>query len=84
MAGALQATIVATHVPRNALGAARSVLASMSIVASAAGPALYGLVLAASVPMTGLLWGTVAVLVGATWLGVSAERNSKHDGASVP
>lgn len=78
MSEALQATILAAHVSRHELGAARSLLASIAIVASAVGPAVYGLILAASIPLSGRLWGTACVLIGATWLGAAAERTESR------
>ncbi|HUF82751.1 MAG TPA: MFS transporter, partial [Burkholderiales bacterium] len=72
-AGTLQAALVAEHVPPNRLGAARGILASMMVLASAAGPAMYGWLLAAGVSIVAILWGTTVAMLGATVLGAAAR-----------
>ncbi|MBW6494589.1 MAG: MFS transporter, partial [Burkholderiaceae bacterium] len=66
MAGTLQAAIVAAHVAPDRLGTVRSVLAAMTILASAAGPVLYAWLAASGLAMPSLLWGAVAVMIIAT------------------
>ena len=70
----LQMTVVAERVPLARLGAARGLVAAATIVASAVGPSLYGLGLAAGARMSMILWTSVAALVGATALGAFATR----------
>jgi MFS family permease len=70
----LQTTVVAEHVPLERLGSARSTLAAVTIVASAAGPSLYGLGVAAGAAITTVLWCSVAVLLAATFAGLRASR----------
>ena len=68
----VQTTVVADRVPRERLGSARSALGAMGIVASAAGPTLYGVALAAGAGLYSVLWASVAFLLAATALGVLA------------
>jgi MFS family permease len=72
MGGVLQTTIVAERIPAAHLGTARSVLMAVTIVASAAGPSLYGAGLAAGAGMAAILWASAAMLAGATALGCMA------------
>ena len=74
LAATLQVAVIAEHVPASRLGRARSVLASGTIVAAAAGPALYGALLGAEVRVEHLLWGSVAAMLAATVLGFAAIR----------
>jgi len=74
MGSVLQATVVAERVPLARLGSARSVLAAVTIVASAVGPSLFGLGFAAGASMATILWASVFVLLAATMLGVVATR----------
>jgi MFS family permease len=74
MGTVLQSTVVAERVPRERLGRARSLLGAMGIVASAAGPTLYGGGLAAGASMSAILWASVAFFVLATALGLVATR----------
>lgn len=63
----LRTSFVAELVPPSRLGAARSLLGSMLVMAAAAGPLLYGGLLDAGVGVDALLWLTVA-LAGAAML----------------
>lgn len=74
MGTVVQSTVVAERVPRERLGQARSVLAAVGIVASAAGPSVYGFALAGGATITAVLWGSVAFLVAASALGLAATR----------
>jgi MFS family permease len=76
MGGVLQMTVVAERIALARLGAARSRVAAATIVASAVGPLLFGLALAAGASVPFILWVSVAVLIGATGLGVVATRAS--------
>jgi MFS family permease len=78
MGTVLQTTVVAERVSLERLGTARSVLAAVTIVASAVGPSLYGLGLASGARMPVILWASVAVLVGATAIGVMATRPERQ------
>jgi predicted MFS family arabinose efflux permease len=70
----LQTTVVAERVTLARLAAARSLLGAATIVASALGPTLYGLGLAAGAGMRTILWVSVAALLAATAAGVVALR----------
>jgi predicted MFS family arabinose efflux permease len=70
----VQNTVVAERVTLSRLGTARSILAAATIVASALGPPLFGLALAAGASMPTILWASVAVLIVATVLGLVATR----------
>jgi MFS family permease len=70
----LHMTVVAERVPLERLGAARTIVGAAGIFAAAAGPTLYGAALAAGASMGAILWGSVALLVCATALGVPAAR----------
>jgi MFS family permease len=72
MGAVLQTTVIAERVPVERLGAARSILTALSIVASAAGPSLYGVALASGARLTEILWASVATLLAATALGFFA------------
>jgi hypothetical protein len=74
LAGTLQVTVIAERVPAARLGRVRSVLASMTIVAAAAGPALYGALIAAGVAVNTLLWGSAVAMGVATLIGVTGFR----------
>ena len=78
MGGVLQTTLVAERIPAAHLGTARSVLMAVTIVASAAGPSLYGAGLAAGAGMAAILWASAAVLAGATALGWVAAKASRQ------
>jgi MFS family permease len=75
MGAVVQSTVVAERVPRERLGTARSILGAAGIVASAAGPSLYGYALAAGAGVAAILWASVAFFVAATALGVIAPRS---------
>lgn len=70
----LQTTVVAEQVPLERLAAARSLLGAVTIVASALGPTLYGVALAAGAEMRTILWCSVAALLAATAAGVFALK----------
>lgn len=74
MGTVVQSTVVAERVARERLGKARSVLAAVGIVASAAGPSVYGFALAGGATITAVLWGSVALLAAASALGLAATR----------
>lgn len=84
MGAVLQSTIVAERVPAARLGRARSILGAVGIVASAAGPSLYGAGLAAGASIPALLWASVGALVVATALGAVATRNDAKTGRDDP
>jgi MFS family permease len=66
----LQTTVVAERVSLERLAAARSLLGAVTIVASALGPTLYGVALAAGAGMRTILWCSVAALLAATAAGL--------------
>lgn len=74
MAATLQAAIVAEHVPAHRLGSVRSVLATLSILASAAGPVAYAALGTAGLTMAAVLWGSVATMLVATLMGIAAAH----------
>jgi MFS family permease len=76
LAGTLQVTVIAERVPAARLGRVRGVLASMTIVAAAAGPALYGALIAAGVAVNTLLWSSAIAMVVATVIGVIDLRQT--------
>lgn len=75
--GGLDATIrsaaVAEMVAPSELGAARSFLASLAVLSTAAGPAAAGLLLAAGYGVPALLWGAAALLVAASLAALAAN-----------
>jgi MFS family permease len=73
----LQATVLADHVAPERLGRARGILGAVTIVASAAGPSLYGLGIAAGASVAALLWCSVAALIGASLLGTLATQRRR-------
>jgi MFS family permease len=77
MGAILQTTVIAERVPAARLGTARSVLAAVTIVASAAGPTLYGLALAAGARASTVLWSSVAALLMASALGLIAAKREE-------
>jgi MFS family permease len=70
----LHTTVVAERVPLDRLGAARTIAGAVGILAAAMGPTLYGAALAVGASVTAILWGAVALLLGATALGLLAIR----------
>ena len=79
----LQATVVAEHVAPERLGSARGILGAVTIVASAAGPSLYGFGIAAGASVSTLLWCSVAALLGASLLGTVATRRALRGRVNV-
>jgi MFS family permease len=79
----LQTTVVAERVTPARLAATRSLLGAVTIVASALGPTLYGLGLAAGAGMRTILWFSVAALLAATAAGVAALRADAVQRASA-
>lgn len=74
MGGVLQMTVVAERIALARLGTARSRVAAATIVASAAGPLLFGVALAAGASVALILWVSVALLLAATALGFVATK----------
>lgn len=74
MGGVLQMTVVAERIPLAQLGTARSRVAAATIVASAVGPLIFGLALAAGATIPFILWASVAVMVAATVVGFVATN----------
>lgn len=70
----LHMTVVAERVPLDRLGAARTIVGAVGILAAALGPTLYGAGLAMGAGMTAILWGSVALLLGATALALASRR----------
>jgi hypothetical protein len=56
------------------LGAARTIVGAGGIFAAAAGPTLYGAAFAAGGSMVAILWGSIALLLCATALGIRAAN----------
>jgi MFS family permease len=79
----LQATVVAEHVAPERLGSARGILGAVTIVASAAGPSLYGFGITAGASVSTLLWCSVAALLGASLLGTVATRRALRSRVNV-
>jgi MFS family permease len=78
LAGTLQVTVIAERVPAARLGRVRSVLASMTIVAAAAGPALYGALIAAGLSVNTVLWSSVVAMLGATAMGIRSLKDTRR------
>jgi MFS family permease len=76
MAGTLQVAILSESFPPHRLGSVRSLFASVTILASALGPAIYGGLLAAGMAISRVLLGTLIAMVAATALAILAERNA--------
>lgn len=72
----LHMTVIAERIAPSKLARARSIVAAAGIVASAAGPSLYGLGLVLGARIPTILWGSVTVLLVATALGLLAQRAS--------
>jgi MFS family permease len=70
----LHMTIVAERVPLERLGAARTIVGAVGILAAALGPTLYGAALALGADTPAILWGAVLLLAGATALGLFAAN----------
>jgi MFS family permease len=79
----LRTSFVAELVPVSRLGAARSLVGSILVMAAAAGPALYGGLLETGVGVDGLLWLTVAATGAAMLpplaLAMTTMRSAKRD-----
>ncbi|MGZ8229686.1 MAG: MFS transporter [Burkholderiales bacterium] len=73
LANVLQMTVVAERVAPERLGTARSMVAAAGIIASAAGPSLFGAGLAIGASVTSILWFSVTLLLAATVLGFFAH-----------
>jgi MFS family permease len=74
LAATLQVAVIAEHVAPQRLGSLRGLAASLTILASATGPALYGTLLARGFSVSELLWGSAAAMLAATGLGAHAAR----------
>jgi MFS family permease len=70
----LHMTVVAERVPLERLGAARTLVGGVGILAAATGPTLFGAALSLGVSMTAVLWSAVSLLLGATALGLLATH----------
>ncbi|HSQ04053.1 MAG TPA: MFS transporter, partial [Burkholderiales bacterium] len=77
MGTVLQTTVIAERIAPERLGTARSLVGAATIVASAVGPSLYGVGLAAGATIPAILWVCVAGLLGTTLIGVIATRQEK-------
>jgi MFS family permease len=80
LVGTLQVAFLAEHLAPSELGRARSAFGSMMIVAAAAGPALYGALIAQGCAVVTLLWGSVAAMLAVTLVGAAALRRVKLHG----
>ena len=80
----VQASVVADHVPPERLGQARGLLGAVTIVASATGPSLYGVAIAAGASLAAVLWSSVAALIAASLLGTIAATRASRDRVNVP
>ena len=73
MAATLRTALVADLVEPSRLGAVRSQLTAMMVIATALGPAAYGWLYEWGLGVAAVLWGSLAVMAAATGLGILAQ-----------